>query len=867
MRKLLLLCICTILTGSTLTFGQKKGNDTEEKKDKYAELISDAEKYEGFFDLYRKDGKLYMAISEDDLNKDFLMNFEISQGIGSSGVFGGTMLNIFEGLLVALEKHDGKIFLVKKPHRYTAKEGTPAAKAVDLTFGSSVLETAKVEATNDDGVMLIDTYGWFVSDLSGISNRIKNAVSSRRGQPGRASLDRGKSYISSTKSFPMNTNVEAKLTFNNAERSAPRTVPDSRFIPVTIHYTMAQLPEEPMKPRMADDRTGYFMTVHKDFTDDEDEFFRRYINKWRLECADEPDANGLCNPKKPITYYIDHTVPEEYRQVMMDGVLGFLPAFEAAGFKNGIAVKMLPEDADAEDIRYATLRWNASDQSGYGAIGPSVVDPRTGEILDADMLFEANMVQNWKRFYRNNVDPVQAFNEMFEMSEEEAIAMRNGAEMASMVDEINAQGMLIRTALIARGEIAPGDPVPKDYVDQAMFRVTMHEVGHTLGLRHNYRSSADTPFDKLHDKAYTEENGLANSVMEYVGVNIAPEGQEQGYYYTPGAGSYDRWVISYGYTPDDERAAELARQSALDGNKYAPDEDARGSAALDPHVNVYDLSDDPMRWGKQRAELIRGIWTELPEHVLADNVPYFEVTDAFQVLLSQYSRAVGTAVKYIGGQHHYRDHVGDPQAREPFVNVPKAKQMEALEFIRTSVFDEDAFGLPVEVYQKFGADRMNHWGNSITYGGRIDYPLHQVLSGFQAAMLNQLTNPAKLSRMRDGEVKFGTTNVVTIPEMMNTLTNSIWSEVWNAPGNNVSSLRRDLQRAYLDRMTELVTDAPSGTPADARSVARMTLIDLKNRIDRRLSPPFSFDAYTEAHLREIQARIDQTLKANLDLEN
>lgn len=864
MKKVLIVFITLAFLSSVDSLAQKKSDESE---DKFSELTKDASFMEGFFDMYQKDGKLYMAIEEEDLNKDFLLNFQISQGVGASGLFGGTMLNIFEGLLVALEKHEGKIFLVKKPHRYTAEEGTPQAEAVELTFGSSVLETAKVEATNDDGTMLINVHSWFVSDLSQVGDRVKRAVSSRPGQPGRASLDKEKSYIASVKSFPMNTNVEAKLTFNNSEDNAPRTVPDSRYIPVGVHYSMVQLPEEPMKPRMADDRTGYFMTVHKDFTSDDEEFFRRYINKWRLECADEPDRNGLCNPKKPITYYIDHTIPEEYREVMMEGVLGFIPAFEAAGFKNGIAVEMLPKGADAEDIRYATLRWNVSDQSGYGAIGPSVVDPRTGEILDADMLYEANMVQNWKNFYRTNVDPVQSFNEMFEMTEEEAIILQNGGEMASLAEEMSAQAMLLRTALIARGEIVPDADVPDEYINQAMFRVTMHEVGHTLGLRHNYRSSADTPFDKLHDKEYTEQNGLANSVMEYVGINIAPEGEEQGYYYTPAAGSYDRWVISYGYTPDDERAEELARQSAFAGHKYAPDEDARGSAALDPHVNVYDLSDDPLRWGKQRAEMIRGIWADLPDHVLADNVAYFHVTDAFQGLLTQYGRAVGMGVKYIGGQHHYRDHVGDPQGREPFVNVDKAKQEEALEFIISSAFDENAFELPVEVYQKFGADRMNHWGNSITYGGRIDYPLHQTLSGMQSAMLDQLTNPAKFSRIRDAEVKFGSENVVTIPELMAALSASIWSEIWSAPGSNVSSLRRDLQRAYIDRMGELVTDAPGGTPADARSVARLELMNLKNRIDRRLSPPYSFDTYTEAHLREVQARIKSILEADMDLEN
>jgi len=269
----------------------------------------------------------------------------------------------------------------------------------------------------------------------------------------------------------------------------------------------------------------------------------------------------------------------------------------------------------------------------------------------------------------------------------------------------------------------------------------------------------------------------------------------------------------------------------------------------------------------QRAELIRDIWENLPEHVLSDNTPYFEVTDAFQTLVSQYGRAVSTGIKYIGGQYQYRDHKGDPNARAPFVNVEKDRQEEALQFITDAVFDENAFKISADVYQKFGADRWNHWGNNNTYSGRIDYPLHQSLLGLQTAMLDQITSPAKFARIRDAEVKFGSDNVMTIPEVLSALTESVWSEVWESPGKNVASLRRDLQRAYIDRMTELVTDAPDRTPADARSVARLELMNLKQRIDRRLSPPFSFDAYTEAHLREVQTRIQKTLDADMNLEN
>ncbi len=507
-----------------------------------------------------------------------------------------------------------------------------------------------------------------------------------------------------------------------------------------------------------------------------------------------------------------------------------------------------------------------SNQPGYGAIGPSVVDPRTGEILDADMLFEANMVLGWKRFWRSNIDPVSALEEMFDASPEGLAALAAGGEMVTMAAEISAQGSMLRAALIARGDLEAGDPVPEEFVHEALKRVTMHEVGHTLGLRHNFRSSTDTPFERLHDRAWAEEHGLASSVMEYPGINVAPPGTPNGYFYTPTVGSYDRWAIAYGYTPDPTRAAELARRAAEPGHAYGTDEDARGSGALDPTVSIYDLSDQPMAWGRQRAALIRGIWEDLPAHILTDNAPYSDVTDAYRTLLTQYARALGTAVKYIGGQYQYRDHVGDPNERGPFVAVSRAQQVEALDFLTASAFSDAAFRIAPEILQQFGASRWRHWGESLTVDGRIDYPLHEQIASVQRSLLERVTEPMVLARIRDAEVKFGASNVLTIPEVFEQVTQTVWSEAWSAPGSNVPSTRRDLQRAHLDRMIAFLVDAPERTPADAQAVARMQLEDLDRRLARRLSPPFAFDAYTLAHLRESRVRIARALEASLRIE-
>ncbi len=830
----------------------------------FAELTRGAEERSGFFDTYEKGDKLWIAVPQERLGEEFLVTYEIAQGIGAGGLFGGTMLNIFEGSIVAFERYGDRVFLVQRPHRFTGGDDPAVQKAVDLSYGASVLASAKIESMREDSALVFDIYGWLVSDLSGVGEIVNRAIS-QPGRQGRATFDRERSWLESVKAFPNNLNLRAKLTFRPSEPTSLSSVPDGRYIPVSVHYSFAKLPERPMEPRLADDRVGYFMTVHKDFSnDDGSDFFVRYINRWRLEPKGEPGPDGLVEPVDPIVYYLDPNIPEVYRPYIMDAVESWNDAFEAAGWKNAIRAEMLPEGADAEDLRYATIRWNTSDRPGYGAIGPSIVDPRTGEILDADILIEANMILGFKSDWRTKVSPGVAVREALTASPEELAIAAAGGEVASLGAALTAQGATLRALLAAEGVIAPGEPVPMEYVGQALKWVTMHEVGHTLGLRHNFRSSTDTPLDKLTDPKWAEERGVFGSVMEYPSANLEAR-NTGGYFYNPGVGSYDRWAIAYGYTPDAERAAALAREAAKPGHAYGTDEDARGPGALDPTVNVYDLGADPLAWGRQRAELIAGLWPSLADHVLQDNARYADLTDAYRTLLAEYGRALAAAVKYIGGQYQYRDHVGDPEGRAPFVNVPKAKQREALELLRTHAFDESAFALPRDVIARFGANRWSHWGEVNTWSGRIDFPLLEQVLGLQTALLEQLTNPFLFARIRDAELKFGASEVLTVPELMEGLTHSIWSEVWTGSARRIPALRRDLQRVYLDRMTEILVTPPSRMPADARAIARMRLEDLDRRIAARVRAP-GLDDYTRAHLLESRARIAKALEAGLEAE-
>ena len=760
---------------------------------------------------------------------------------------------------MALEEHGEKIYLVKRPHRFGAESDPRAQAAVAITFGSSVVESASVEATRPDSAVVIDATGWFVSDLSGVSRTAGRSASTQPGRPGNVNFDRDRSYLGEVKGFPESITVEAKLTFRASEPVKLPSVPDGRFIPVTIQYTLAKLPEEPMERRLGDDRVGNFWTVHKDFSDEESTFFRRYVNRWRLEPG-EP-VGERWRPRKPITYYIDSNVPDEYRPAFRAGVEAWNAAFEAAGWVDAVGVEDLPEGADPDDIQYSVLRWNTSDQTGYGAIGPSKVDPRTGEILDADILFEANMFRGFRNIWRNLVSPVTAA-EAFEMALgvgafEAPDPETPGVELPGFADAMAEQGAFAAALLTARGEMDPGDPIPAELLEQFTRWVVMHEIGHTLGLQHNFRSSASTPLDRLHDAGFTAENGVFGSVMEYPTVNIAGPGEENGHYYNVGPGSYDRWAITYAYTLRQEDARETARQVAAREHLYG--NESGGPGALDPTINTYDLGADPLAWGAERSATIRGILADLPEHVLTDDSEYIELTNAYNQLMNEYARAVAPAVKYIGGQYMNRDHVGD--GREPFVNVPRSEQRRALELIVDRVFADGALAIDPEILRIFGTNGYSHWGSDRTFDGRYDFPFHERALRLQASVLGQLLNPSRLARIRDAESKFGMDGMVTIPELMGAVTDAIWSGLGQG---SVDANRRDLQRVHLDSMTRLLVDPPSGTPADARSVARWQLTELKGRIETPQDD--GSDAYTLAHLAEAKARIDKALEAGLEAE-
>jgi len=790
--------------------------------------------------------------------------------------------------LAYFDRMDKKLVLMRVDPRYVEGKDEPVSDVIKRSYGGDIILQSMPIVTMKGGDPVIDLDALFKADFAGVSRFAGGNVG--------PDLSKWKSY----KAFPQNLEltVDQALMQGKAGRR------------ILVHYSLSQIPESAKgyQPREADDRIGYFLTVRKDWTRKHEDptLFHRYVNRWRLEKRD-PSAE-LSAPKNPIVWYIEKTVPLKYRRWVKEGLLEWNKAFEKCGFLDAVEVIQQEDydsrtcDLDPEDVRYNFFRWIVTGNAF--AMGPSRAHPETGQIFDADIVCDDSFVRvlvteyehlsggdkswephnpflddflrthprwvyrsPWERLLPNvqlREDPDETFRRTL---------MQYMCEQGRPVCEC-AAGMIhqmefARLALEAEGVARNTD----EFLGQMIKELVMHEVGHCLGLRHNFKGSTWLDMDEI---VKTKRPGEANvaSIMDYNPAVVVPRGEEQGSYTTRSIGPYDYWAIEYGYRPvgkpykdEDEMLKAIAGRAGEAGLDFGTDEDTMSIISPDPYCNRYDLGRDPIDFAEHEIELTESLLKDLKEWAVKDGQSYYRLRRAFGHIISQRAGATSYVARLCGGQVMHRTHKGDANARPPFETVPAEKQREALRFVCENVFTENAYKIDPELLSYLAPGRFNHW-DSDEFSFRVEYNIHDVVAGMQYRCLFMLMNPFTIIRIQDNQVKFGEDQeVYTLAEHINDLTDAIWSELNDDERKGtdakpfINSFRRNLQRQLMDILLEMVLSEPGTTvPADANAITRLCVANLSKKINQTLKTS-KLDTATKAHLVDVKNRIDKALEA------
>ncbi len=823
---------------------------------KFEQLTTGTKKVEGLWTAYFKDQQILIDLKQQQLGQDYLMLSSIARGVSQGLVIGGIMWG--DEVLWSFRKVGDKIHVLRRNVKFKAKPGTPEASALRVAYSDSVMYALPV-LTETNGGYLVDMTRIFLSDDEQIGRMLG------------ASFSFDRTTVGNIKAFKQNIEFDVNAVY--ASMSDADSVPDPRGMPVTVHYSVSQLPTTGYRPRKADDRVGYFLTVTKDFTDNsDDQNFVRYINRWDLQKLD-PTAK-LSPPKNPIIFHMEKSVPVNLRPIIRAGIEEWNKAFEKLGFDNAVEARQQRDDDtwDPEDVNYNTFRWITA-EVGF-AMGPSRTNPLTGQILDADIIFDASFLRHWKQEYEN-FTPSAVANLMGDGNLTPADSLpllagnRGRHDDCRLSTGMQHQMGFAAAAFMAQGLTSKRGELPEEFLHQALKEVVMHEVGHTLGLRHNFKASAWKTLAEIEDAAKANEPTVA-SVMDYTPVNINPAGAKQSAYYPTTIGPYDHWAIEYGYKviSGDENAelAKIAARSGEPGLDYSTDEDTE-SGDPDPLSNRFDLGKDPVAYAQRQITAVNALIPKILERSVENGEGFQRARQAFGLLFGEYYRTANFVSRLPGGVYVHRDHKGDNQARTPFKIVEANQQRAAMKLLA-----ETAFAAPKydpALLNSLAATRWRHWGLSETV--RVDYPIHDTVSKMQNRILFQLFSSLTLTRLQDGEVKVpANEDAYTMAEHLKLLNDAIFAEL-NAPpageftnrNSYIPSYRRNLQRATLKQIASVVS-AGVGYPEDARVLLRVQLSDLSQKIDAVLAKgDLKLDDYTKAHLLDTKQRIKQVLEAQV----
>ncbi len=843
----------------------------------FDEIVAGATRTDGFFPIWKKDSDVWLEIPAKMLETPFLFTTNISHAVGERGLYASQM-----GLkqMAQWRKVGNQLQLLAVNQKFRAQGG--GARATAEAFSPSLLGSGPIlSAEHPERKSLLINANFLLNDIPGISTRLEMAYRLPFG------LDKGNSSIESTRADATLSVLTARMHFATpripappqmpspgGSFSLPEATPDPRSMFMTVVYNLRALPEQPMTPRLADPRLGHFTESYTDLSDDLKANPRVHlIKRWRLDKKDP--AAALSEPVQPIVFWMDKNIPPKVRPAVEAGILEWNKAFEKIGFKNAIVAKQQPDDAkwDNMDAGHASVRWFVGADVGF-AIGPSHADPRTGEILDADIGMSDVFGRGGRRLFAETVgmSPNTIGSRTTELSRIGHLLHQHD-ETCHYADEMTSQMEFGLDLLTARGDIAPNSPEVDALVLALIKDVIMHEVGHTLGLKHNFRASTAITQAQLKDKTFTDKNGISASVMDYNAYNLPLREEKGSNFNNTTLGAYDYWAIEYAYKPipkekEQEELDKIAARSTDPLLTYADDLDAGGYGpydGADPLANRFDLGEDPLAWYQRRLSLSKELWarvqTRTPKTVEDRQVQRRSLMSGFRQLRD----LPELASKYVGGVYTVRDQPGS--GRPTFRPVEPKKQRDALQFLAKEIFSVNSFQFKPEFLANLPPD-FNEWERA---AGMVDIPT-SVLQ-FQSLALNRLMSGPTAQRLLDAPLLLAEKdrkNALTLTEVYGTLQSAIWSEL--KTGRDIDRMRRNLQRDHLKRMVGLLTRGampsaggrpPSAPPpADALSVIRVQAMSLQRDLRQAIAKK-SGSAESQAHLQDSLVALTEALRATM----
>jgi hypothetical protein len=851
---LLFMCMCAV----GLSYGQNKTKtvappppstltaDTAKPK-KAAWPLTDktksSKKTDGLFTVYQDTatGGLQLYVKKDQMGKEYIyQSFSLN---GPTALFLNQSMHR-ANFVFRVQKSFDKLEFSRVNTSFYYDPANPVSKTKDVDKPEAVFLSEKI-AGEDSAGYLINADALFISEKLDPVKPVTPPGLFGIQQFNLGMLNPSKSKYNAVHSFPSNTDIVVDLAYDNPNAfvGGGPDITDARYVRVRMQHSLIEMPKNDFKARRDDPRVGFFGQQVTDQTSISATPYRDIINRWNLVKKD-PNA-ALSEPVEPIVYWIENTTPYEYRQTIMEAGLKWNQAFEKAGFKNAVQMKIMPDDAtwDPSDIRYNVIRWVSSAQPSYGAIGPSFVNPKTGQILGADITVE---------WYSGSATPI--FDEL--ANGKPAAAMNvpgmeaNSYANCTLAGELKGQLLTGMTALEASG--ADKKEISEMH-KQFLTYLIMHEMGHTLGLNHNMKSSQMWSPKEINNTDLTRKYGLIGSVMDYPAINIALDSKKQGDYYTTLAGPYDLWAIEYGYTPFTNGNEEAGLKNILSRSTdpklaFGNDgDDMRAPGkAMDPRVNVNDLTSDAIGYSEERFQLVNKLMGNLLQKYSKEGQSYAELRSRYGVLQGQRMGMIAVVSRYVGGVYIDRSFPEQKSANKPYTPVSLATQKRAISVLSKYVFAPTAYSADAQVYAYLQPQRRMF--NQA--GAGDDYKITNVILSQQVnGALAHLLHPATMQRITNSRL-YG--NQYSVADMLTDLTSGIFAADLKT---NVNVYRQYLQTAYVKNLISIVQDKFMYD-----DVSKAGALNTLKKIKTQMNSAVATNEETKAHRSNITYLITQALE-------